>query len=132
MHFDSDLAVGAIGGHGPIRYFVEEYDPGRKVVFRFTGPSGFIGTHGFELETASPATVTVRHVLEMRPRGAAHLTWPFVFRPLHDALLEDALDCAETYVTGTAPSIPAQWSWYVRFLRGLLAGRRRDSRQQHA
>ena len=47
MRFDRPLAVGARGGHGPIRYEVIEYDPGVRVRFRFTGPSGFDGFHEF-------------------------------------------------------------------------------------
>ncbi len=33
MEFDRPLGVGATGGHGPIRYFVEEYHPGRSINF---------------------------------------------------------------------------------------------------
>jgi hypothetical protein len=29
MKFDRPLSVGAVGGHGPIRYTVESYQPGR-------------------------------------------------------------------------------------------------------
>lgn len=48
MEFDRPLSVGARGGHGPIRYFVEEYVPGESIKFRFTGPKGFNGFHGYE------------------------------------------------------------------------------------
>jgi hypothetical protein len=51
--------------------------------------------------------------------GAALLSWPLVFRPLHDAVLEDALDDAERHVTGRVER-PARWSIYVRVLRRLL------------
>ncbi len=50
MHFDRPLSVGAIGGHGPIRYVVESYRPGHSVQFRFTRPKGFLGYHRFEVE----------------------------------------------------------------------------------
>ncbi|MGW3967282.1 hypothetical protein ACWED2_46225 [Amycolatopsis sp. NPDC005003] len=40
------------------------------------------------------------------------------FRPLHDALLEQLLDRAESAVTGRVER-PVRWSPYVRFLRGL-------------
>jgi hypothetical protein len=49
MKFDRPLCVGAKGGHGPIRYFVEQYIPGKSIKFRFTGPKGFDGCHTFEL-----------------------------------------------------------------------------------
>jgi len=38
MKFDRPLQVGAVGGHGPIRYTVEAYEPGRRIRFRFTAP----------------------------------------------------------------------------------------------
>ena len=37
MEFDRSLSVGAKGGHGPIRYFVEDYIPGKSIKFRLTG-----------------------------------------------------------------------------------------------
>ena len=116
MRFDRPLAIGAIGGHGPIRYVVEEYEPGRKIRFRFTRPRGFKGTHGFEVEKAAPQVVRVRHTLVMRLRGLARLSWPLAFRWLHDALVEDALDRAEASCRLT-PIKKRKWSWWVRVLR---------------
>ncbi len=118
---------GARGGHGPIRYHVVEYDPGRLVRFRFTSPPGFVGHHEFVLERAAeegPGAVRLRHVLMMTPADNARLTWPLVWKPLHDALMEDALDRAESAVTGRALP-PRPWSWYVRLLRRLVKGRLR-------
>jgi hypothetical protein len=128
MRLDRPLQVGAVGGHGPIRYRVEAYSPGRAVRFRLTAPSGFDGYHGFDLDAASPSGATLRHTLEMHLRGPAWLTWPLVFRPLHDALVEDCLDRA-AQVLGTPPP-PRRWSPYVRLLRGLfrLRLRRRAAR----
>lgn len=51
MAFDRPLEVGARGGHGPIRYVVEAYTPGQSIRFRFIGPSGFDGFHGYEIES---------------------------------------------------------------------------------
>lgn len=116
MRFDRALGVGARGGHGPIRYFVEDYAPGRNVRFRFTAPRGFDGTHDFNVEQASPGVIRVRHTIEMRLKGAARLSWPLMFRPLHDALVEDALDRAEANLKG-APAEPRRLSAWVRFLR---------------
>lgn len=31
MRLDGPLRVGADGGHGPVRYFVTNYEPGRRV-----------------------------------------------------------------------------------------------------
>ena len=36
MRFDRPLSVGAVGGHGPIRYVIEAYEPGRSIRFHFT------------------------------------------------------------------------------------------------
>lgn len=122
MRFDRPLGVGANGGHGPIRYRVEAYEPGRMIRFRFTAPRGFVGTHGFEAEEIAPGVVRLRHTLKMRVQGTARLAWPLIFRPLHDALIEDALDCAE----GAGESAqPRQWSRRVSFLRWLLGSVKR-------
>jgi hypothetical protein len=123
MRFDRSLAVGAVGGHGPIRYSVEDYCPGQSILFRFSAPRGFNGTHRFEVEERQGATI-LRHVLKMRAAGSALLSWPLLFRPLHDACLEDCLDRA-TLSLGIALERPARWSIYVRMLR---AARRLDSK----
>ncbi|MFB6520879.1 hypothetical protein [Streptomyces sp. NPDC056401] len=47
------------------------------------------------------------------------VSWPLVFRWLHDALAEDALDRAEPACSGTVAR-PARWSPYVRLLRGVI------------
>ncbi|UNO43730.1 DUF2867 domain-containing protein [Streptomyces sp. MST-110588] len=39
MRFDRPLGVGAYGGHGPVRYRVSAYDPGRRIRFDFTSPA---------------------------------------------------------------------------------------------
>jgi len=66
MEFDRTLGVGARGGHGPIRYFIEEYVPGESIKFRFTGPKGFNGFHGYERIKATANTAVLRHTLEMK------------------------------------------------------------------
>jgi hypothetical protein len=127
MRFDRPLQVGAVGGHGPIRYEVEKYIPGRVVRFRFTGPRGFDGAHWYEVTELPQGEVRLRHVLEMATRGGAMLSWPMAYRPLHDALIEDSLDRAEVSL-GLGPATASRWSWYVRFLRwilGALAGKDR-------
>jgi len=97
MRFDRPLSVAAAGGHGPVRYFVETYIPGRSISFRFTGPRGFNGGHMFELIPVGENETRFRHALNMRAEGPAKISWSLVFRPLHDALLEDAFDAAEHY-----------------------------------
>ncbi|AZK94833.1 MULTISPECIES: SRPBCC family protein [Streptomyces] len=124
MRLEPGLAVGAAGGHGPVRYTVVAYEPGREVRFRFTGPSGFDGHHEFTVHPAGDGTTLLRHTLLLVPHGPARLTWPLFFRPLHDAVLEDALDRAERAGTGTVAR-PARWSPYVRLLRTAARKARR-------
>lgn len=117
MRFDRTLAVGAVGGHGPVHYSVEEYQPSQRILFRFSAPRGFNGTHRFEVEERQEMTV-LRHVIEMRATGPALLSWPLFIRPLHDACLEDCLDRA-TVSLGIALPRPARYSLYVRLLRAV-------------
>lgn len=119
MVFDRPLEVGAAGGHGPIRYIVEDYQPGRSIRFRFTGPKGFNGSHGYEVVAGGPGTVVLRHVLEMTTSGLAVLSWPFMYRPLHDALIEDSLATAQASL-GDPPTVKP-WSIWVRILRWLVS-----------
>jgi hypothetical protein len=122
MRFDRPLGVGASGGHGPVRYRVEEYVPGRRVVFRFSERMGLDGTHRLEVDD-SEGVVELRHVLAGRPRRTRTLlTWLLITRPIHDAVLEDLLDRAELAVSGEVLR-PARWSWRVRLLRRRFARR---------
>jgi len=118
LKLDRPLQVGAAGGHGPIRYRVESYEPGRRVRFRFLSPEGFIGTHGFDVVDAGEGGSKLRHVIEMRTEGMAVLNWSLIIRHLHDALLEDALDKVERTFLGVGP--PRAWSRRVVFLRWLV------------
>jgi hypothetical protein len=119
MKFDRPLQVGAVGGHGPIRYVVEAYHPQESIRFRFTGPRGFDGTHGYEVDASDAETVVLRHTLEMTTRGPAVLSWPLMFRPLHDALIEDSLATAEASL-GYPPTLQP-WSRWVRFVRWVMS-----------
>ncbi len=122
MRFDGPLRVGAAGGHGPVRYVVDEYVAGRRVVFRFTAPAGFVGTHGFDVRRQDQSTC-LRHSLEMNTKGSAVVSWPLIFRWLHEALIEDSLDRAQQALC-EEPEEPARWSLYVRLLRGAFRRRR--------
>jgi hypothetical protein len=118
IRFDRPLGVGADGGHGPIRYRVEAYEPGRRVAFRFTRP-GLDGGHHLEAQPAAGGAVLLRHVAEGRLSGRMLVAWPLVIRHLHDALLEDLLDRAELALTGRVAT-PNRWSPWVRLLRAHL------------
>ena len=127
MHLDRPLAVGSSGGHGPIRYRVESYEQGRSVAFRFTGPRGFDGRHTLSIERRGPQHTLLAHVIDMRIHGPALLAWPLIFRPLHDALIEDAMAVAEVRIG--MPIRMRPWSLYVRVLRWLMTAGRARSQQ---
>ncbi|MES2015296.1 MAG: SRPBCC family protein [Pseudomonadota bacterium] len=122
VRLDRPLGVGAAGGHGPIGYVVEEYRPGQLVKFRFTIPRGFGGHHWLELLPAPGNGTLIRHTIRMRLSGSAWLSWPLVIRPLHDALLEDAMALAQASM-GDAPVV-RRWSWWVKLLRWAMSGGR--------
>jgi hypothetical protein len=121
MKLDSPLHVGSAGGHGQVHYRVSEYIPGTKVAFSFDDSglvAGMEGAHWFEVIPNGKQTV-LRHVIEATCNFRTWLFWAVVVRPLHDALLEDALDRAERAVT-TSSHGPSRWSLWVRFLHSLL------------
>lgn len=126
MQFDRPLGVGAVGGHGPIHYTVESYQPGHYIRFRFTEPAGFVGTHRFEVEPTTSGKVLLRHVIEMQVKGRAWCIWMIAICPLHDALLEDALDRAEIAVGKQVP--PRRWSFWVKTIRWMM--RRKNAKQK--
>ena len=117
MRFNSELKVSAKGGHGPIRYLVDEYVPGQNVKFKFTSPKGFNGYHDFRI-VAREDSCRLIHTIDMGLSGIAVFTWPMIFRPLHDALLKDALDKVAK-LTGQEP-VKKGWSLWVRLLRKIL------------
>jgi hypothetical protein len=120
MLFDRPLGVGASGGHGPVRYAVEKLIPGQMVQFHFTGPKGFNGYHRFEVLPKGDHRTVLRHTIDMNAQGPALLSWPLIFRPLHDALLEDSLALAQASL-GVVPQV-YPWSPWVKFLRWVLSG----------
>jgi hypothetical protein len=122
MSFDRPLSVGARGGHGPVRYCVGDYVPGRRIAFRFEDSgitAGMRGHHRFEVVEENGHTV-LRHLIEARCGFATWAKWLLVIRPLHDALLEDVLDRAEE-VLGCKRGAGARWSLWVRVLRRVLS-----------
>ncbi|MFC4908454.1 SRPBCC family protein [Actinomadura gamaensis] len=145
MRLDGGLAVGSAGGHGPIRYTVAAYVPGRRVRFAFTAPRGFNGFHELSVRPVgdgaadatdaadasdaaavadaagfADAATMLRHTLAMTVTGPARLTWPLAYRWLHDALIEDCFDRVEQSCTGRIDA-PARWSRRVRLLRSLAS-----------
>lgn len=116
MELDGVVAVGASGGHGPVRYHVVEHAHGRRVRFEFQPTLGLHGYHEFTVGPLGDGRCLVRHEIVGRATGTMRILWPLVVRPLHDAVIEDLLDNAERVATGTVAS-PANWSAWVRLLR---------------
>lgn len=123
MRLDGPVAPGAAGGHGPIRYRVEAWEPGRLVRFRFHRMRGIEGWHAFEILDATAQHCVLEHRMEATLTGLAALKWFFVIRPLHDACLEDMLSQAQASLGDTPRVVP--WSPAVRVLLAwTMRGRR--------
>ncbi|HMQ47808.1 MAG TPA: hypothetical protein PKA70_10145 [Saprospiraceae bacterium] len=118
MRFKEGLQVGAKGGHGPVRYTVEKMDNWEYIQFRFTQPKGFHGYHRLEINAVTRTQTEIKHVLKMNTSGAATFSWLLVFRPLHDALIEDAFDKVENQFSDQTKR--TAWSFWVKFLRNIL------------
>lgn len=123
MRLDGPLRVGASGGHGPVRYFVTQYEPGERVEFQFTSPSGFNGFHSFTATSLTGKSVLLRHELSMSPSGMSILTWPIFFRPLHNALIEECLDRGEIEC-GSSPVMVRRRTIWTKLLRATHTGTR--------
>jgi hypothetical protein len=102
---------------GFLRHEPLEHMPGRRLRFRITGPRGFSGWHGWDVESRGDRTV-LRHEVEAECRGWVRVGWPLVIRPIHDALHEDVLDEAARAV-GSQP-LERRWPPRVRFLRWAI------------
>jgi hypothetical protein len=126
QRFDRPLGTGANGGHGPIRYEVAAYEPGRRVDYRFLPEGvGLSGSHWFEV-VPNEDGVVLRHVIDGRAGLLSWLRWQLVFRWLHDALVRDALDNAERKLTGRVER-PARYNRWVRLLRRAWSALERRS-----
>ncbi len=121
MRLDQGLEPGSKGGHGPIRYCVEVHEPGRFVQFRFLPATGFGGVHWFESISVGDR-VCLRHVVAGEATLGGWLRWRLVFGPLHEALIQDAFDRAES-LSEESSVARRRHSLYVRLLRRLLAPR---------
>lgn len=118
MRLKEGLKIGSKGGHGPIRYWVKHYEPGKKIDFEFTKPSGFKGVHTLELKEISSQKTGIKHTIEMKTNGLATFTWVFAIRWLHDALMEDAFDKVENHFSPNTSH--SRWNLWVKLLRFLL------------
>lgn len=116
MKLDKGLQIGSKGGHGPIKYFVKNYQPEKQVTFQFDMP-GFDGYHQFELNEIGENQTELSHLILMNTTGFATLKWVFVIRWLHDAYIEDCFTKVENNFL--VQKKVNQWSWWVKILRKI-------------
>lgn len=122
MKLDNGLQVGSKGGHGPIKYFVKEYQPEKSITFQFD-MAGFNGFHRFDINELEPNKTELSHCIDMTTTGSATLKWTLAIRWLHDAYIEDAFDKVENHFTKDKKS--SEWSWRVKILRKILRPKRK-------
>ncbi len=125
MKLNEGLKEGSKGGHGPIRYTVQRYNPGTLVQFEFTKPKGFNGIHRFEITELENNKTEIKHTIEMNATGVGILTWLFAVRWLHDAFMEDAFDKAENHFLTEKKK--TEWTVWVKVLRKALKPKRKST-----
>ncbi len=118
MVFKKGLTEGAIGGHGPIKYSIIKYIPGKFIEFSFLKPDGFAGIHKFEISEIETELTEIKHTIKAILSGKGILTWYLAIKWLHDALLEDCLDKAENKFLNER--VTTKWSFWVSMLRNIL------------
>mgnify|MGYP000008778943 FL=1 len=118
IQFKGGLKVGAKGGHGIIRYKVEQCDFENLIGFKFYKPKGFNGIHKIEIEPIDAFSTEIKHSILMTTEGLATLKWIFVIRWLHDALIENAFDNIENNFSDVKAY--TKWSHWVRLWRYIL------------
>ncbi len=118
MVLDNGLNPESRGGHGPIGYFVQQYEYGKFVEFTFTRPKEFVGTHRFELSALGPGKTRLRHTIDMQVTFKGVVMWYVVIKWLHDALLEDSLD--KVHNLNHTSHVHSPHGFWVRTLRNML------------
>ena len=117
MKLDKGLQVGSKGGHGPIKYFVTEYQPEKSITFQFD-LTGFNGFHRFDITELESNKTELSHIIDMTTTGSASLKWALAIRWLHDAYIEDAFDKVENHFTKDKKM--SKWNLWVRILRKVM------------
>jgi len=119
MKFKEGIKIGAKGGHGPIRYSIEKYNPNELIQFRFSKPNGFNGIHKFEINELSDQKTEIKHTIDMNTEGKGTLIWFFAICSLHNALIEDGFDKLENNFFDNRKS--TKWNIWVKFLRKYMS-----------
>ncbi len=73
MILDKGLKIDSTGGHGPIKYSVQEYIPKESIQFKFAKPEGVNGFHKFEISQITDQSTLLKHTIEMNAVGSAIL-----------------------------------------------------------
>ncbi|CAM1363612.1 conserved hypothetical protein [Tenacibaculum sediminilitoris] len=123
MRFKEGINVGAKGGHGPIRYSVEKYNPNEIILFRFLKPDGFNGIHKFEIKELSKEKTEIKHTIDMNTVGKGTIIWFLAIHSLHNALIEDGFDKIENNFSENIKT--SKWSFWVKLLRRLFTKKRK-------
>jgi hypothetical protein len=126
IKFKGEIQIGAMGGHGPIKYTVEKYNPSEIIQFRFLKPLGFNGIHKFEIQELSSEKIEITHTIKMNTDVNGTFLWIFAIRSLHNALIEDAFDKLENNFTEIHKS--SKWNFWVKFLRKQITKKRKNKR----
>ncbi len=121
MVLDNGLNPNSKGGHGPIEYYVEEYEFGKMINFCFTKPREFIGNHRFEILKLNAEKTRLKHTIDMKVNFKGLVSWYVAIKWLHDALLEDCLD--KVYNLHNESKMNSPHSLWVRTLRKILKGK---------
>jgi hypothetical protein len=123
MDFDRGLEIGSSGGHGQIRYVVDEHVPGRSVTFRFTPEMALDGFHRLDVEPLSPGRTRLIHTLEAEVGRELRFVAP-VLLGFHDAMVEDMLARADHFATGAPLRYPRIPLWLRLLNAAEIAGHR--------
>jgi len=123
MKFKEGIQIGAKGGHGPIRYTTEKYNPNEIIQFRFSKPNGFNGIHKFEIKELDKEKTEIKHTIDMNTEGKGTLIWTFAICSLHNALIEDGFDKLKNNFSDNRKS--TEWNIWVKFLRKQISKKRR-------
>jgi hypothetical protein len=123
MKLDKGLQVGSKGGHGPMKYFVIDYQQNNSITFQFD-LKGFDGFHKFKLTELETGKTELLHIIEMNTSGFSTIKWSLVIRWLHDAYIEDALDKVESYFTKDKKR--SRWNLWVKILRKIMKPRNKN------
>jgi hypothetical protein len=117
MKLDKGLQVGSKGGHGPIKYFVKDYNPEKSITFHFD-LKGFDGIHRFDIHDLGNDNSELVHIIDMKTSGIMTLKWITAIRWLHDAYIEDAFDKVENHFHSNQKQ--SKWNFWVKILRKAM------------